>query len=89
MVAHQFHAAGSTWKRASNSNHIIAEATSDKKGASNRDGFVRIPFAPCKFACFVESRDATTSDRTHLCKRTKKAGNCEKLVFQYVGLSGS
>lgn len=81
MVAHQLHAAGNTWKRASNSNHIIAEATLDEQGASYRDGFVRTPFAPRKFACFVESRDATTSDRTHLCKRTKKAGNHENRCF--------
>ena len=33
MVAHQLHAAGSTWKRASKSNHFIAEATSDEQGA--------------------------------------------------------
>jgi len=43
MVAHQLHAAGSTWKRAINSNHFIAEATSDEQGASHRDGYVEIP----------------------------------------------
>jgi len=46
-----------------NSNRFIAEATSDEQGASYREGFVRIPFAPRKFACFVESRDVTPCGR--------------------------
>lgn len=73
---------------ASNSNYFIAEAKGDERGASYRDGFVRIPFAPRKFACFVESRDATTSDRTHLCKRTNKAGNYGNSVCQYEACPG-
>ena len=46
-------------ERASNSNHFIAEATSDEQGPSYRDDFVKIPFAPRKSACFLESRDVT------------------------------
>lgn len=56
-------------ERAINRKQFIAEATSDEQGASYRDGFVGIPFAPREFACLVESCDAIPCGRP-----TKRAG---------------